>query len=106
MKRDLTEVLIGYDQKPVTFEDGTPVTLGKVCCRALVGPEQGLSEEEIERRFVFASELAGKTEHDFSAKELGLVRQRIRATFVSPGLVAPALRLLEIKDEATPVQKK
>ena len=104
MKRDLTQVLIGYDKKQVTWEDGKPVTLGQVCCRAMVGPEQGLGEEEMERRFAFAGILTGETEHDFSAKELGEVRKRILATFASPALVAPALRLLEIK-EPTPQTK-
>jgi hypothetical protein len=99
MTIQLKDELIGWDGKPIVFENGLTATLGRVICLAVVGPEQGLSEEEIEKRFAFAAELAGLDEYNLGSKQLALVRARIRSHFPAPGLAGPALRMLEVKDK-------
>lgn len=97
MKIQLKQELVGWDGSPVELENGLHATIGNIICRALVGAEPGLSEEEIEKRFKFAGELAGLDEYDFGVTELGQVRKRIREHFIVVALTAPALRILEIK---------
>lgn len=81
MKIDFTQVLKGFDGKPLIGENKTEVTLGFICVDALLTTFRGETEKpnpaDVIRRYEFAKAIDNGEEMDLKAEDIVLLKGRI-----------------------------
>lgn len=92
-------VLNDFAGKPLSNPEGVPLTLGFVCCQALVAVGQQnaeLSGEKMVEQFTLAQRIAaaGDKPLTLSAKEITRIQELLPKCY-GPAVVGPAFLLLE-----------
>jgi hypothetical protein len=72
----------------------TNFTLGLVASRSLVAPEQGITAEEMVKRWQLAQVLLKATTYALTEEEVVLIKKQIARVYASPTIVGQTLPML------------
>ena len=107
MKLDLTTELTSVTDGKVLKDGGEDVTLGLVCCNALlVADKADAKAEDKVKKFNMAVQLSGKDSAEVTAEDVVLLKSCINVAYQQPLIVGQAFNLLDAcgseKDDNVP----
>ena len=96
MKLELTQKFKSVVDKKVLKDGGKELTLGTVCCNALLvaDPSDKKADSKV-KKFNMAVKLADKDSVDVTAEEIVLLKSCINTAYEQPLIVGQALNLLD-----------